>query len=1175
MEPSTSLPLANYTAPIRFLDETHPTASVEVPFNFRAISSATGSVSVAVYDDFSTAPGFPTVSNVSVRLYDRISDSLLQTLTDADGRFTFADLPVGPYAIEMRADGHASSWQTFTIVPGDQEQLDVFLPSEVVRYSWVVVPTTTQDRYLVSLEATFQTEVPIPVVTITPSPVDLRSLDLIGETVVVPLTITNHGLVAARDLSFVAPIHPNYSILLLDDIAGLTLPAEESLQVNLRLERIADDPNAPCSIGLGELYWDYGTFLPNQIAPITVERDTPLPFLIDSHCVDAPGGPLLPGGGGGLWGFGEVITVPLPPIPLPYVTARVKIRINQEMVLSRDAFEGTFVLENLDPSIDLSAIDIDLEIYDEDGNLVTDRFAITSPTLFGFGGALDGSGSLAAATSGTAVYTILAKDTAAPIEPTRYSIGGRVAYSRADGSVNFNLAPAAITVLPQPVLALDYFLQRDVFSDDPFTSPLKEASQPFVLGLLAHNRGYGVANDLAITSAQPEIIENELGLKIGFELIGAAVNGNPVLPSLAIDLGDLAAHSTSEAHWLMTSTLQGRFIDYKASFEYVNGLGLKDVPGLSQLTSVTLHELTRRVRDHRTGADTRHDYLVNSNPPVVAQNNAANDLLPDILYLSNDTTEPVIALPPGSPGLAISAIDAAGEASLSVNAASGWTYLRLIEPSDGSRPITAIRRSDGSLLSPDNYWVTDRTFPENGLPTYESSLHILDFNPTGGLATYTVAFGAVTGNTAPTVVVTIADQKAKETVPFFFIVPSPSFLDTDAGDSLSYAASLDSGAPLPAWLSFDGATRTFSGTPGATDVTTLQVRVTATDRAGLSVSDTFSLLVEPANYAPIVSAPIPDQTISTGAPYTYALPPATFSDPDPADTLTYTASRADGTPLPAWLSFNPATRTFSGTPADADAASLSLTVTATDLAAAAVSDTFSLTVSDTAPPVITSITAVGTQLQLTFSEAIVTTGLTASRFSATVAGVARTVASVAAVSGDPTRLNLTLSGAAPTSTQALAVRYTDLTAADNLTGVVQDANGLDMATIAAPGRNVDTFSSAASVASLASSYTNLLLTGTAATGSGNAGNNRLSVNQATAVAAAAVTPSNPALSNNAAAAPNGLSITGNGGANTLIGTAFNDTITGGAGADTSDGGEGADLYLIASSADHPATEVIS
>ncbi|MFM7267546.1 MAG: putative Ig domain-containing protein, partial [Cyanobium sp.] len=746
-------------------------------------------------------------------------------------------------------------------------------------------------------------------------------------------------------------------------------------------------------------------------------------------------------------------------MPLPYVTARVKIRINQEAVLSRDAFEGTFVLENLDPSVDLSAIDIDLEVYDLEGNLVTDRFAISSPTLFGFGGALDGSGSLAAASSGTAVYTILALDTAAPITATQYSIGGRVRYNRGESvpshaseSVDFDLAPATITVLPQPVLAFDYFLQRDVFSDDPFTTA-KEASQPYVLGLLAHNRGYGVANDLLITSAQPEIIDNQLGLKIAFELIGAAVNGTNVLPSLSVDLGDLAAHSTSEAHWLMTSTLQGRFIDYSATFEYINALGIKDVPGLSQLVDVNLHELTRRVRDHRPGADTRHDYLVNSNPPVVGQNNSGKDLLPDTLYLSNDTTEAVTAVVSGAPGLAISSISPAGEASLSVTAAAGWTYLRLLEPSAGNRPITAIRRADGSPVSADNFWITDRTFPENGLPTYESSLHLLDFNSAGGPTTYTVVFGAPTSNSAPSLVVSLADQQAKEADPFLYIIPSTSFLDIDTGDSLSYSARLDdgsaAGAPLPGWLAFNPATRSFSGTPGAADVTSLSVRVTATDLGGLSVSDTFSLNVAPANIAPVVSTPIPDQTISTGVAYSYTFPAASFSDPNPADTLTYTAridnGTAAGAPLPAWLSFDPLSRSFSGTAADADAATLPVRVTATDPAGASVSDTFNLIVSDTAGPSISSITVAGTQLQLQFSEPSVTTGLIAARFAATVNGSARSVASWAAVLGDPTRLNLTLSGSAPTSTQAVSLRYTDLSAGNDATGVVQDTAGNDMA----------------------------------------------------------------------------------------------------------------------------------
>jgi hypothetical protein len=959
-----------------------------------------------------------------------------------------------------------------------------------------------------------------------------------------------------------------------------------------------------------------------------------------------------------------VITVAPSPVPLPYVIARVRIRINQEAVLSRDAFEGTFVLENLDPSIDLSAIDIDLEVYDLEGNLVTDRFAIASPTLFGFGGALDGSGSLAAATSGTAVFTILAKDTAAPIEATQYSIGGRVRYNRGAGvptsaneSIDFNLAPATITVLPQPVLVFNYFLQRDVFSDDPFTSA-KESSQPYVLGLLAHNRGYGVANDLIITSAQPEIIDNQLGLKIAFELIGAAVNGLDVLPSLSVDLGDLAAHSTSEAHWLMTSTLQGRFIDYSATFEYINALGLKDVPGLSQLVDVNLHELTRRVRDHRSGADSRHDYLVNSNPPIVGESAVGKDLLPDILYLSNDTTESVTALVPGTPGLAISTISLAGEASLTVNAAAGWTYLRLLEPSAGNRPITAIRRADGSLVSADNFWITDRTFPENGPPTYESSLHILDFNPASGPTTYTVLFGAPTSNTAPSVVVSLADQQAKESEQFFYIVPSISFLDIDTGDSLSYSARREdgtpAGAPLPTWLTFNPTTRSFSGTPTATDITTLSIRVTATDQGGLSTNDTFSLLVQPANAPPVVSTPIPDLTINTGVLWGYTLPAATFSDPNPADTLAYVARIDNGTPagapLPAWLSFDPATLTFSGTPADADATNLSLRVTATDPAGASISDTFNLIVSDTAGPSITGITVAGTQLQVQFSEPIVTTGLVASRFAATVGGVARTVASWAPVAGDPTRLNLNLTGSAPTSSQAVTLRYTDLSAANDLTGVVQDTAGNDMATIAAPGVTATTFSSSASVATLGSAYTNLTLTGTAATATANSSNNHIRANQPTAVvnvftggdgiddmdaaagsdiyiiasaahhsaaeisdsgsgatdidelrfssittgetlsvfagdsgleriaigtgiAANPVTTATTALSINAAAAPNGLTIIGNNGPNSLVGTVYNDTLIGNGGNDAMDGRDGSDTFLITSSSHRSAAEI--
>ena len=83
------------------------------------------------------------------------------------------------------------------------------------------------------------------------------------------------------------------------------------------------------------------------------------------------------------------------------------------------------------------------------------------------------------------------------------------------------------------------------------------------------------------------------------------------------------------------------------------------------------------------------------------------------------------------------------------------------------------------------------------------------------------------------------------------------------------------------------------------------------------------------NNAPTVATEIPDQTAMSGTAFSYQVPAATFTDAD-SDTLTYTATLADDTALPAWLSFAPATRTFSGTPQAADVETVSVKVTASD-----------------------------------------------------------------------------------------------------------------------------------------------------------------------------------------------------------------------------------------------------
>ncbi len=71
---------------------------------------------------------------------------------------------------------------------------------------------------------------------------------------------------------------------------------------------------------------------------------------------------------------------------------------------------------------------------------------------------------------------------------------------------------------------------------------------------------------------------------------------------------------------------------------------------------------------------------------------------------------------------------------------------------------------------------------------------------------------------APTLDNLIADQSAAEDAAFSFTVPANTFSDVDASDTLTYTATLSDDSPLPAWLSFDALTQTFSGTPTNSDL---------------------------------------------------------------------------------------------------------------------------------------------------------------------------------------------------------------------------------------------------------------------------------------------------------------------------------------------------------------------
>ncbi|RLC59030.1 MAG: hypothetical protein DRI30_01525, partial [Chloroflexi bacterium] len=125
-------------------------------------------------------------------------------------------------------------------------------------------------------------------------------------------------------------------------------------------------------------------------------------------------------------------------------------------------------------------------------------------------------------------------------------------------------------------------------------------------------------------------------------------------------------------------------------------------------------------------------------------------------------------------------------------------------------------------------------------------------------------------------------------------------------------------------------TYTYTATDGSTQVVT--VTITGTEDA------------------PTVDNAIGNQVAIENAAFSFTVAANAFSDPDTSDTLTYTATLADNSALPVWLTFNPVTLNFSGTPASTNLGSIDVKVSADD-GTSTITDTFQLAVNPVVPPV--------------------------------------------------------------------------------------------------------------------------------------------------------------------------------------------------------------------------------
>ena len=118
--------------------------------------------------------------------------------------------------------------------------------------------------------------------------------------------------------------------------------------------------------------------------------------------------------------------------------------------------------------------------------------------------------------------------------------------------------------------------------------------------------------------------------------------------------------------------------------------------------------------------------------------------------------------------------------------------------------------------------------------------------------------------------------------------------------SLTYAAS-----NLPPGAVFDPATRMLHWTPTPAQAGSYPGVHFQVDDGVYSDGEGITITVAPKNDPPVLD-PIGDRSMVAGLPYSFQV---SGSDPDPLDTLTYSASG-----LPAGATFDPGTRTFEWTP---------------------------------------------------------------------------------------------------------------------------------------------------------------------------------------------------------------------------------------------------------------------
>lgn len=529
--------------------------------------------------------------------------------------------------------------------------------------------------------------------------------------------------------------------------------------------------------------------------------------------------------------------------------ATVKIEVQQQLTLERQAFDAHMRINNGLSQTSLESIGVVVTFADANGNAVTATSDPNSTNAMFFIridsmdniSDVSGAGSVAPSSSADIHWLIIPAYGAGGngASGVRYQVGAQLTYRIGTQTNIMDLVPDSILVKPMPMLELDYFLPSDVYGDDPFT-PVIEPPTPFSLGVRVRNTGAGVARSLSIESAQPKIVDNQQGLLIGFNILGSEVNGQAATASLLASFGDIQPSSSGVARWTMTTSLSGRFVDFSATYTHSDELGGR-LTSLLSTNGIHTHFLVHDVLVDLPGRDNVRDFLAMDGSALKVYESENLD--------TSVTDQSSTASISGS----------GSQYAVNVSPSYGFSYIKLADPFAGAQTLRSASRSDGKTLNSANAWLS-KTQDRN---THQWSYYVnlFDANNTGGLS-YALVFGPAPGQTnRPPVLDSIPDHTVLAGSYLCFTITAS---DPDL-NSLQFSF----GGAVPSGAALDPTTGVFSWRPTEGQVGTNIFNVTVTDNGSppLIASASFNVLV--TGPGPVITNQPVDLTAMAGSTATF------------------------------------------------------------------------------------------------------------------------------------------------------------------------------------------------------------------------------------------------------------------------------------------------------------------